>query len=61
MDNRVKSMEHQVGVFPWPGHEGEDPEQQTEPDNKLLTIFPPGTGGQWWWGRKCPLQFTRKL
>ena len=40
MDNRVKSIEHRAGVFPWPGHE-EDPEQQTEPDDKLLAIFPP--------------------
>ena len=41
MDNRVRSIEHQVGVFPWLGHEEEDPDQ---PDDKLLTIFPPGTG-----------------
>ena len=41
MDNRVKSIEHQVGVFPWPRSEEEDPDQ---PDDKLLTIFPPGTG-----------------
>jgi len=41
LDNRVKSIEHQVGVFPWPRSEEEDPDQ---PDDKLLTIFPPGTG-----------------
>jgi len=44
MDNRVKSIEHQVGVFPWPGHEEEDTEKPTKPDDKLLTIFLPGTG-----------------
>ena len=44
MDNRVKAIEHQVGVFPWPGHEEEDPEQPIKSDDKLLTIFPPGTG-----------------
>jgi len=32
MDNRLKSIEHQVGVFPWPGHEEEDPEQPNNVD-----------------------------